>query len=394
MSTGKNRQPLLLQIITLFFWFAIYVYIPYQTPYLTSIGVAASVAGLVVGASGFLQIIVRPPIGLIADRWAKNKQFIITGVSAVGIASAVRFAFPNEVGYLVGSLLTGLAISMWMAFLTMYSNMFDRSGTQKALGRIINMGNSGMLLGFIAGMLLSDATSIHFLNILSVAGAVIALVLALFLKEPKPEFKKLPIKEHFKVYKDKRIVVFGLLLLVQQGMIGATSTGFTAQVAKNLGATGFEIGLATMIFMVVGVLTTMFGNTRVALKWGPPFWVPVTMLGLVAYCVIIPNVPSLEWIYLAEVLSGIGQGILQAYCVAEGVKNVPGHMRSTALGLMQAIYSVGATMLPIILGWVADAAGMDMGFYAMAALSAAATVLALVFYIVTGKKGKNAELSA
>lgn len=37
-------------LAVIFFWFAQYVYIPFQTPYLNSIGAGAGMIGLIVGA--------------------------------------------------------------------------------------------------------------------------------------------------------------------------------------------------------------------------------------------------------------------------------------------------------------------------------------------------------
>ena len=46
---GKRKETILLLTIVCF-WFALYVYIPYQTPYLTTLGVSAGAIGTVVGA--------------------------------------------------------------------------------------------------------------------------------------------------------------------------------------------------------------------------------------------------------------------------------------------------------------------------------------------------------
>ena len=52
-QTRLGKENILLVAITLF-WFAQYVYIPFQTPYLTAIGISAGLIGTVVGAYGLL----------------------------------------------------------------------------------------------------------------------------------------------------------------------------------------------------------------------------------------------------------------------------------------------------------------------------------------------------
>ena len=74
----KKKRALLLTI-TVFFWFAQYVYIPYQTPYLSSLGIAAGVSGVILGAYGFSQMAIRIPVGVMADRRSRHKWFIALG---------------------------------------------------------------------------------------------------------------------------------------------------------------------------------------------------------------------------------------------------------------------------------------------------------------------------
>ena len=47
----KNKHQIIkFIIIIILFWFAQYVYVPYQTPFLAAINVASSFIGIVVGA--------------------------------------------------------------------------------------------------------------------------------------------------------------------------------------------------------------------------------------------------------------------------------------------------------------------------------------------------------
>ena len=83
--TGKDTV-LFLTAVTMF-WFAQYVYIPYQTAYLSGIGTASGMVGTIVGAYGISQMLLRLPIGLSADKVGKHKPFILLGTLASGSAS-------------------------------------------------------------------------------------------------------------------------------------------------------------------------------------------------------------------------------------------------------------------------------------------------------------------
>ena len=62
MQTERRNRGVLLAIVVLF-WFAQYVYVPFQTPYLTSLQVSAAFIGVIVGAYGVTQMTMRLPVG-------------------------------------------------------------------------------------------------------------------------------------------------------------------------------------------------------------------------------------------------------------------------------------------------------------------------------------------
>lgn len=63
-----NYQKNLLLIIVALFWFAQYVYVPFQTPYLSTMQVSSSMIGIIIGIYGFSQMVLRMPIGIMADK--------------------------------------------------------------------------------------------------------------------------------------------------------------------------------------------------------------------------------------------------------------------------------------------------------------------------------------
>ncbi len=67
MKEKKRIREWTLLAVVVLFWFAQYVYIPYQTPFLVEQGVASGVIGTVVGAYGVTQMLFRLPVGVMAD---------------------------------------------------------------------------------------------------------------------------------------------------------------------------------------------------------------------------------------------------------------------------------------------------------------------------------------
>ena len=93
-----NYQKNLLLVIVVLFWFAQYVYVPFQTPYLLTMQVSSSMIGIIIGIYGFSQMVLRMPIGIMADKNGRHKLFIILGVTASALASVFRIILePQQV---------------------------------------------------------------------------------------------------------------------------------------------------------------------------------------------------------------------------------------------------------------------------------------------------------
>lgn len=87
--------------IVVLFWFAQYVYVPFQTPYLIGMQVSSSMVGIIIGIYGFSQMALRMPIGIMADKNGHHKFFIIVGVASSALASIFRILLSPEIGFLL-----------------------------------------------------------------------------------------------------------------------------------------------------------------------------------------------------------------------------------------------------------------------------------------------------
>ena len=70
------------------FWGSLYVYIPTLAVFAGSIGASLSVIGFIVAAYGFVQFLLRIPVGYLSDRTGKRVPFIIAGLAATAIGDA------------------------------------------------------------------------------------------------------------------------------------------------------------------------------------------------------------------------------------------------------------------------------------------------------------------
>ena len=388
----RRRENILLVTIVCF-WFALYVYIPYQTPYLTALGVSAGAIGTVVGSYGIMQLILRLPVGVMADYAGKHKPFVILGAALTGLACAVRFVFLDGTGFLIGNIISGCGASTWISYMVLFSGYYSRQEQQKATSRAIMACNLGMCLGFVFSTCFYAVTSMRFLCGAGIAAGALGVVLALCVKEEssgKREVsgnsqkgsteEKTTVKSLLSICANKKLILFSLLALLQQGIQMATAMSFTTQILEELGAGAGFIGCASVFYMIAAVASAQFASTEVCERRGAKFYIPLVFLLTGIYCVLVPVVGNIYVIFLLQAFPGMSTGILLSYLTSESMTEVPKEKSSTAMGFFQAVYAVGMSAFPTIVGSLTEQVNVGLGYAFLAAAAFLGTVVTLVYY--------------
>lgn len=388
---SHSQQGLLLVIVALF-WFSQYIYIPQQTPYLTLAGLNTGFIGIIVGAYGISQMLLRLPVGVMADLAGKHKRFICLGSLSTGVACCLRILLPAAPGFLIGNLCSGLASAMWISFIVYYTGFSSAEEQQKATSQIILANNLGMLAGFVASTLLYEKWGMFTLCRLGICAGVIGLMLGLLgIKEEKvlPDDisattvtanSTVTVSALLGICKNHKLIVFSLLAIIQQGIQMSTTMSFTTQILKDLGAAAAVIGLASIIYMVSAVCSSWFGGSAVCQNQGPRFWIPVVFLMVALYCILVPTVNSVSVIMCLQILPGFSTGVLYSYLTSEAMTEVPAYQKSTAMGFYQAVYALGMTVLPILAGYIAEHVHMTVAYYVLAILAVVGSVGGYLYY--------------
>lgn len=377
-----SNQKLLLLIIVAFFWFSQYVYIPFQNPYLSACNVSTNMIGIIIGAYGISQCLLRLPVGVFADSVNKHKIFILSGIFFAGLASLIRIFYPGGNGFLIANILSGISSSTWISYMVHYTNFFSIKQQQKATSMIILVNNLGMLLGFVMSTLFYEKLGMTTLCIMSVSSSAIGTILALNIKEHNSNkiHKKTSIKNYLSICMDKRLIFFSFMALIQQGIQMSTTMSFTTQILKNLGSSSTIIGLSSIFYMLCAVTFSGFASTKFCTKYGPKFWIPLVFLLISVYCFLVPTVKNINIIFILQLLPGISTGILLSYLTSESMKNVPKHQKSTAMGFFQAIYAIGMSIFPMLVGKISDYISIQYGYFTLAFIAIMASILSYTYY--------------
>lgn len=373
-------------IIVSLFWFAQYVYIPYQTVFLTSQGVTVSFVGIIIGAYGLSQLILKIPLGYQADISNKNHLFIILGTLLSGMASSIRILLPNKEGFLVANILSGVASCTWISFMVMYSDSYNIGNTKKSNSKIILFNNIGMLIAFIVSTLFYKKIGMKYISLLSLISGFLSFALSFFISEKKNKnkmnSKSLKIS---KVIFNKKLVIFSLIALVQQGIQVSTTMSFTSEILRKLGAKQELIGLSIIIYMLSSVIFSRLSYSKLFLIKDNGFWIPLVLIIVSFYCILVPNLSSIFMILILQILPGLSTGILFSYSTSEAMTSVSPQEKTTAMGFFQAIYAIGMTFFPLMTGYIAKILGMNTSFLYLGAISFISSILIKIYYY----KSKN-----
>lgn len=367
-------------IIVTLFWFAQYIYIPYQTTYLIDLGVTNSFVGMIMGAYGVSQMLLRFPVGILADYNNSHKKFIISGCLASGMASFFRIIWCTGKGFLFANLFSGFASAMWISFMVFYIQHFDIQEQQKATGKIIMFNNIGMLTAFIFSMICYPLIKMKGICILSCFSGILAFFLAFFVKESTDKKISKKINNLIVICKGKKILLFSFLALIQQGIQLTTAMSFTNQILKIKGGSDILVGFSSIIYMSAAVLFSALSVSKFCRKKGAKFWIPFIFLVITVYNILIPIINNVYIILVLQFLPGISTGILFSYIISEAMSEIPRDKKSTAMGFFQAIFAAGMTIFPIVTGKIVGLFNMKIGYFFLAGVALLGSFISYNYY--------------
>ncbi|EFM13150.1 major facilitator superfamily MFS_1 [Paenibacillus curdlanolyticus YK9] len=381
-------------IMTVLYWTSMYMYVPILSPYLSSLGYSLAFIGIVLGSYGFVQLLIRFPIGLWSDAKGRRRPFIVLGLVA-GAASCILFMIPGWAGWpLAGRITAGLCASSWSAFTVMYASMFPQGETSKAMGQISAMTVAGQLTGMAFSAPLADGFGWNTAFLAGVAAAVIGIPIALTIPEKPAASKRMP-KLSFSMFqgviRQRTLVRASVLSVMAHAMLFISMFGFTPLKAKELGANGWLLTGIVFSFMIPhalasllagGVLFNKFGEWRL-LRAGFGFGAVTT--ALVAFS------PNLSWLAATQAINGFMQGLLFPLLLSLAIREAPVSERATAMGFYQAVYAMGMFAGPFVAGWMNDQWGINSGFWLGGAVGIVAA--GLTYYWSSGKQHRAIEPS-
>lgn len=358
-----KKEKRLLGIITAMYWFSLYTYVPILSPYGKSLGATGSMIGIILGSYGLTQTIVRIPLGILSDKLKKRKIFVTSGIVTAVISALGAYLFKNHLALLFFRGLSGIAAASWVIFTVLFTAYFEEDEVPKALGIISSYNYMGQVSAMLLGGWVAQAYGQENTFLLAAIVGFIGICLSFTIQESKPsQSKPLRLRDIVVVAQNKNLILASLLAIIFQILTFATVFGFTPMIAKDLGASSFELGLLSTISTLPMIFASSLSGTFFKDKIGIKATVILGFFLSALSCLAIPFSPNLWVLYISQMIGGFGRGIGFPLLMSLGIQDISSRKRATAMGFFQAIYGIGMFMGPALVGFISDHSGMTPAF--------------------------------
>jgi MFS family permease len=363
-------------VITIF-WFALYVYVPILPSYVAHLGGSLKVVGLVVGSYGFVQMLLRIPLGLWSDGIGKRKGFITLGILLALASSLLMGLWPSVGIMLLGRALSGAAAATWVTFTVLFSSRFSSEDAPKAMGLAVFYSNLGQILATLIGGHIAELYGWHAPFVLGAVCALAGVLLSLGIRETRQvKRERVQLSQLLAVGRERDLLIVSGLAILVQYMTFATMYGFTPIYAEGIGADAAQLSLLTFWSTLPMAAAALASGSGLASRLGTKRIVTAGfVLGALA-AAVVPFAKTLPQLYITQAIGSLGRGAVFPLVMGMSIQTVSEEKRATAMGFFQAIYSLGMFGGPIIVGIIGDISGLAGGFLSTGAVGLLGSLLA------------------
>lgn len=370
-----NRNRIILAFAGALIWFAMYAYVPTLPAYAQTLGADAAAIGIISGAYGFLQIGLRIPLGIVSDKAQKDKLLLVIGFAVLSLSGILFLMLRSVPGVIIARATAGGAAAWWVIITASYANCYSSDEQIKAQGTLSAFANGGKVVASVACAFAAQLFGYLSTFLVSLAGAVMGLVLMFSLKKPPARrHAPVPLRDQFALFANKELLAFSVLSILSQAHCFALPTTFTSVIAEDLGATNLELGLLITVYFVAVSTSSVFVGSKSYVKLGG-----IQVLAFAFVIGAVSSVPlfyrTMTGVWIMQILAGITYGITQAQLAGFVIRCVPDNQRGMATGIFQSLFAVGIFLGPILAGAVVENGSMDAAYWTYVGICTGAAVL-------------------
>jgi MFS family permease len=347
------------------------------------LGASAFVIGIIEGVAEALALIVKVFSGVLSDRFRKRKPLVLLGY---GLAAVTKLAFPlaPTLGWIVtarfadrvGKGIRGAPRDALIADITPEDVRGAGFGLRQALDTVGGIGGPLLALGAMAYFAGNFQAAFW---VAVIPAAICVLVLVFGVHEPERADAGNG-REPGISWRDMRrlgsryAVVVGVAAVLT---LARFSEAFLVLRAQNVGV---AVALAPWVMVAMSVVYAIVAYPAGAAadrgQGARLLW--CGFVALIVADLILANANGPLTVYMGAAFWGLHMGLTQGLLAALVAAAAPADLRGTAFGVFNLVCGVALLVASALAGWLWDAVGPAVTFYAGAALTAVALVV-LIF---------------
>ncbi|GIV63428.1 MAG: multidrug resistance protein [Bellilinea sp.] len=347
--------------VVFLYWTALYLYIPTLPLYLQTKTSDLALIGTALSMYGLWQLIVRLPLGILADWAGRRKPFAVVWLLLVAAGALTLGHAPTIETAIIGRALVGISAGTWVPLVVLFSNRFSAGEVVRATGILAMTATTGRIIATAANGWLNQLGGYPLAFNLAAASALTGAALLLFLPEtPTPPRK--PSLTALRQLASRREVMLPSLLqaLTHTADFAATFT-FIPILARQKGASDVVISGLLSLNLLIGLAGNSLA-TVLAQRFGQQRMVALSFALLGGGLLGAAWAPSLIFVFVFQFCIGLGFGIGYPLLMGLSINRVDTAERTTAMGLHQSVYSLGMFLGPWLSGVLAAALNIPLMF--------------------------------
>lgn len=360
---SQNRVALF-YIVVSFFWFSLYAYVPYVTPYADYLGASMRLMGLIAGAYGFTQMIIRFPLGIFSDRLRRRKIFVQLGIAFAALSGFLAFLFPSPFTLLLMRATGGVAASAWVTFTVLGASYYNQNESTKVMGNMSAANAFGRMVALLTGGLIAQILGVPHAFLLGGIAGVIGLVLSFWVTEKRPDENQTPptLAGLLEVARNRQLFLCSILGILAMYISFATTFGFTPLAAAQMEATQWQLGMLGVLSTAPAIFISPLAGTIMPQKLGASTTLAIgfVVAGVGSALVAVSN--TLVMLFAVQIAASLGGAIVGALLLGLCIRDISAEKRATAMGFFQAVYGLGMFLGPFATGQISHSFGLMTAF--------------------------------
>ena len=390
-SSNTNNRRLLFYIAVSFFWFSLYAYVPFVTPFADYMGANWRLAGLIAGAYGFTQMAIRFPLGLLSDKLRRRKIFVQIGLGVAAVGAFLAFFFPSPYMLLVMRGLGGVAASAWVTFTVLGASYYGKDQAPKAMGRMSSANAFGRMAALLLGGVIAQQFGVTYAFLLGGVAGLLGLAVSFGVEEKRPEDIRPPKTpsttpgEHspplLNILKNKQLICCSVLGILAMYISFATTFGFTPLAATQLYASQWQLAFLGVMSTAPAIFIAPLAGTIMPKKLGVAATLAIGFIiaGVGSALVAVSN--TLPALFAVQIAGSMGGAIVGTLLMGLCIRDISAEKRATAMGFYQAVYGLGMFLGPFVTGQISYHAGLMAAFVFTGGIGLMGAVLSVGFAV-------------